>query len=67
MLHPNLRGYPPSDTGDDRFRIGMAVDVLNLIALVQLYAARPGALEQADRDAIGLWGTAWAAGSRCAC
>ncbi len=56
VLHPNLRGYPPSDTGDDRFRIGMAVDVLNLIALVQLYGGRPGALEQADRDAIGLWG-----------
>jgi len=31
VLHPNLRGYPPSDDGENLFRVGMAVDVLNLI------------------------------------
>ena len=56
VLHPNLRGYPPSDSGDNRFRVGMAVDVLNLIALVKSQAGQPGPLEDADPQAIGLWG-----------
>jgi dipeptidyl aminopeptidase/acylaminoacyl peptidase len=56
VLHPNLRGYPPSDEGDNRFRVGMAVDVLNLIALVKALGGRPGALVLADGEAIGLWG-----------
>ena len=56
VLHPNLRGYPPSDEGDNRFRVGMAVDVLNLIALVETQGGQPGALSQADSGAIGLWG-----------
>lgn len=56
VLHPNLRGYPPSDDGEDLFRVGMAIDVLNLIALVQAQAGQPGLLEQADASAIGLWG-----------
>ena len=34
VLHPNLRDYQPSDHGDNRFMVGMAVDVLNLVALV---------------------------------
>jgi dipeptidyl aminopeptidase/acylaminoacyl peptidase len=56
VLHPNLRGYPPSDDGYNLFRVGMAVDVLNLIALVRSEAGKPGPLAQADPDAIGLWG-----------
>ena len=56
VLHPNLRGYPPSDEGEDLFRVGMAVDVLNLIALVQEQSGQPGLLEKADSAAIGLWG-----------
>jgi uncharacterized protein len=56
VIHPNLRGYPPSDSGDDRFRIGMAIDTLNLIALVKAQAGQPGPLENADPQAIGLWG-----------
>jgi len=56
VLHPNLRGYPPSDEGDNRFRVGMAVDVLNLIALVETQGGQPGPLAQADPGAIGLWG-----------
>lgn len=56
VLHPNLRGFPPSDTGDDLFRVGMAEDVLNLIAIVKDAAGRPGVLEAADGNRIGLWG-----------
>ena len=56
VLHPNLRGYPPSDSGPNRFRVGMAVDVLNLMAIVQQRGGQPGSLQQADRQAIGLWG-----------
>jgi dipeptidyl aminopeptidase/acylaminoacyl peptidase len=56
VLHPNLRGYPPSDSGDNLFRVGMAVDVLNLIALVRAQGGQAGALTLADPAAIGLWG-----------
>jgi dipeptidyl aminopeptidase/acylaminoacyl peptidase len=55
-IHPNLRGFPPSDTGPDRFRAGMAVDVLNLMALVRQQGGQPGPLQRAHPDAIGLWG-----------
>src|SRR6185503_11960523 len=33
VVHPGLRNHPPSDTGDNLLRVGMSVDVLNLIAL----------------------------------
>ena len=56
VLHPNLRGYQPSDSGDNLFRVGMATDVLNLIALVEKEASRPGALELAEANSIGVWG-----------
>jgi dipeptidyl aminopeptidase/acylaminoacyl peptidase len=56
VLHPNLRGYPPSEDGPNLFRVGMAIDVLNLIALVEAQAGRPGPLAQADASRIGLWG-----------
>jgi dipeptidyl aminopeptidase/acylaminoacyl peptidase len=55
-IHPNFRNYPPSEEGPNPFRIGYAVDALNLIALVQEGAGKPGPLRQADPDAIGLWG-----------
>src|SRR5829696_273074 len=32
VIHPNLRGYAPSDNGENLFRVGMAIDVLNLLA-----------------------------------
>jgi dipeptidyl aminopeptidase/acylaminoacyl peptidase len=51
-----LRGYLPSDNGDNLFRVGMALDVLNLIAIVKESAGQPGALEAADGTRIGLWG-----------
>jgi dipeptidyl aminopeptidase/acylaminoacyl peptidase len=56
VLHPNLRGYPPSDNGDNLFRVGMAIDVLNLIALVKEQGGQPGLLQAADSSHIGLWG-----------
>jgi dipeptidyl aminopeptidase/acylaminoacyl peptidase len=56
VLHPNLRGYPPSDAGNNLFRVGMAVDVLNLIALVKEHSGEPGLLQSADPTRIGLWG-----------
>ena len=56
VIHPNLRDYPPSDTGPNSFRVGMAVDVLNLMALVREQGGQPGPLQQADPDLIGLWG-----------
>lgn len=56
VLHPNLRGYPPSDNADDLFRVGMATDVLNLISLVQSQSEGSGPLPTADPNLIGLWG-----------
>ncbi len=49
VLHPNYRNHPPSDKGPNLFRVGYAVDVLNLIALLPtLPMARP--------EAVGLFG-----------
>jgi dipeptidyl aminopeptidase/acylaminoacyl peptidase len=56
VLHPNLRGYAPSDNGENLFRVGMAIDVLNLIALVQSQSGASDALRTASPDRIGLWG-----------
>jgi uncharacterized protein len=56
VLHPNLRGYQPSDDGENLFRVGMAIDVLNLIALVQSQSGGADPLKNADPNAIGLWG-----------
>lgn len=55
-IHPNLRGYGDSDEGPNRFRVGFAVDVLNLLALVRTQGGQPGPLQQADPSAVGLWG-----------
>jgi dipeptidyl aminopeptidase/acylaminoacyl peptidase len=56
VLHPNLRGYPPSDNGENLFRVGMAIDVLNLIAIVQAQGGGENPLRTADPSRIGLWG-----------
>jgi dipeptidyl aminopeptidase/acylaminoacyl peptidase len=55
-IHPNLRGFPPSDEGPDPFRVGTAIDVFNLIALVREHGGRPGPLRHADPRRIGVWG-----------
>ena len=56
VFHPNLRGYQPSDDGENLFRVGMAIDVLNLIALVRAQSGGIDLLKNADPNAIGLWG-----------
>jgi dipeptidyl aminopeptidase/acylaminoacyl peptidase len=55
-IHPNFRGYPPSQDGPNEFRTGFAIDVLNLVGLVRRLGGQPGSLRQADPSAIGLWG-----------
>jgi dipeptidyl aminopeptidase/acylaminoacyl peptidase len=56
VLHPNLRGYQPSDNGENLFRVGMAIDVLNLIALAQSQAGVTDQLRNANPNLIGVWG-----------
>lgn len=55
-IHPNLRGYEPSQDGENSLGIGDTVDVLNLIALVRQQSGSAGLLEKADSERIGLWG-----------
>ncbi|MCA9945267.1 MAG: alpha/beta fold hydrolase [Anaerolineales bacterium] len=57
VIHPNFRNYPPSDEGSNPYRIGYAVDVLNLIAIIREQSQDPfGYLRRADEDRIHLWG-----------
>jgi dipeptidyl aminopeptidase/acylaminoacyl peptidase len=56
VIHPNFRGYPPSEEGPNLLRTGFAVDILDLIAILQREAGAPGPLATADADRIGLWG-----------
>jgi len=64
VIHPNMRGFPPSDEGDDAFRSGLAIDILNLIAIVREQSLDPeGPLRRADRDAIYLWGHSMGGGA----
>jgi len=55
VLHPNYRNHPPSESGDNRFRVGYAVDVLNLVGIVRRTAGE-GALAGADPEDIALFG-----------
>lgn len=55
-LHPNLRGYAPSQKGENILGVGDTVDVLNLLALVRQQSGSAGLLEKADGSRIGLWG-----------
>ncbi|MDH5506327.1 MAG: alpha/beta fold hydrolase [Anaerolineae bacterium] len=56
VIHPNYRNHPPSDSGPNLFRVGYAVDVLNLAAIVNKQAGQTGVLQTAKRGALGLWG-----------
>lgn len=56
VIHPNYRNYPPSDSGPNDFRVGFAIDVLNLITEVNAQAGQPGLLQEANPDAVFLWG-----------
>jgi dipeptidyl aminopeptidase/acylaminoacyl peptidase len=55
-IHPNLRGYGPSENGENILGIGDTIDVLTLIALVRQQAGSDGLLKTADSSRIGLWG-----------
>src|SRR5262245_27020852 len=57
VIHPGLRNLPPSDNGDNLLRVGMTVDVMNLIGLVKAQNDLPTELSNANSDMIGLWGT----------
>lgn len=48
-ISPDYRGYGGSDDGDNPFRIGYVIDVLNLVSSIQT-------LPQADATRIGMWG-----------
>lgn len=56
VFHPDLRNYPPSDEGDNLFRVGMTVDVLHLMALIGASAGPPELFATAAPDALGLMG-----------
>ncbi len=56
VIHPNLRGYRPSDSGPNLLRVGFAVDILNLIAIVRAEGGQAGPLQLVNPAAIGLWG-----------
>lgn len=57
VIHPGLRNHPPSDNGDNLFRVGMTVDVMNLVALVKTRNELPIELAGANPELLGLWGT----------
>ena len=56
VIHPNFRNWPPSDSGPEDYRVGQAVDVLDLIGLVRKQGGQAGPLAKADPERIGLWG-----------
>lgn len=56
VFHPDLRNYPPSDEGDNLFRVGMTIDVLNLMALIGAKAGPPELFGTAAPEALGLMG-----------
>lgn len=56
VVHPGLRNHPPSDSGDNLLRVGMTIDVMNLIALLKQTDDLPGEFAKADVDRLGLWG-----------
>lgn len=64
VFHPNLRNFPPSDDGDITFRVGYAVDLLNLIAIIKTQSQDPhGILRRAQGDYIHLMGHSMGGGA----
>ncbi len=55
VIHPNLRGYGESDSGDNLYRAGLAVDILNLIAIIKEQGIKVGAIEKTIPSRIGIW------------
>jgi dipeptidyl aminopeptidase/acylaminoacyl peptidase len=60
-IHPTLRNYPPSESGDNLFRVGDAIDILNLIAVIKANGG-VGLLQKADTTRIGLGGRSMGGG-----
>jgi dipeptidyl aminopeptidase/acylaminoacyl peptidase len=56
VIQPGLRNLPPSDNGDNVLRVGMTVDVMNLIALIKAKNDLPVELASVNPDRMGLWG-----------
>lgn len=56
VFHPDLRGYGGSDHGDNLFRVGMTVDVLNLMALIRSTSGPAELFATAAPERMGLWG-----------
>ena len=56
VIHPSMRNQPPSDSGDNLLRVGMTIDVMNLIALVKAKNDLPAELSSLDPARMGLWG-----------
>jgi dipeptidyl aminopeptidase/acylaminoacyl peptidase len=60
VIHPDMRGFSATESEgepfDNLFQTGLAIDVLNLIALVRAGGGVPGPLAMADPARIGLWG-----------
>lgn len=56
VINPNLRGYLPSQDGNNDFGVGDTIDTLNLISLIRTQSGITGLLEKADKQRIGLWG-----------
>jgi dipeptidyl aminopeptidase/acylaminoacyl peptidase len=56
IIHPDMRGYGRSDHGDNLFRVGMTIDVLNLIALLKSESGPSQLFAGAASENIGLWG-----------
>ena len=56
VINPNLRGYLPSQDGNNDFGVGDTIDILNLISLIRTQSGIFGLLEKADKERIGLWG-----------
>ena len=56
VIHPGMRNQPPSDSGDNLLRVGMTIDVMNLIALLETQDELPPELASADPDRMSLWG-----------
>lgn len=57
VIHPGLRNHPPSDSGNNLLRVGMTVDVMNLVAILKAGDDMPAELATANLDVLGLWGT----------
>jgi hypothetical protein len=64
-VHPNYRNYPPSDLGPNLFRVGYARRAQSGSAHPQPRPASPVRFEQADGEALGLFGHSMGEASPC--